>query len=342
MSKVVFSLFAALSLFAFVSVNGASYTIPALLIDVKTVDFSISAGGIFNEVGNFSLPPAQVRKMSVSSSITKVRNYFSFTGITDDEFINGTDFPLGWYLYRDDVKKLFFYPPVGTGSRGTIHRCEDKGTSSLEQAVTALMKYIDFAATVRNKADKFTEKTPYPEIIPFADIYSYSETKTLTGVQGYDSVTTKHEYYIERQSQLCLRYQVTYTRHSTLTGADVLYATDNFAFTNIYSNPLLTEQDLLESNFAQSKAAHYEYNLAESKFCPNVLAHNEASLVLVCPEIDLIPRPLILNFLTSTNFTEYELILDNPVSVEKLVIDTVKILNLTRTYPERVLFDGIN
>jgi len=122
----------------------------------------------------------------------------------------------------------------------------------------------------------------------------------------------------------------------------VLYATDNFAFTNIYSNPLLTEQDLLESNFAQSDAVHYEYNLAESKFCPNVLAHNEASLVLVCPEIDLLPRPLILNFLTSTNFTEYELILDNPVSVEKLVIDTVKILNLTRTYPERVVFDGIN
>jgi hypothetical protein len=204
------------------------------------------------------------------------------------------------------------------------------------------MNYIDVAAPVRNKGNLFTEKTPYPDIFPIADIYSYNETKPLTGVQGYDSVTTRYDYYIERQSQLCLAYRVIYTRHSTLTDLNVSYVTGGFSLSNMYNNPLLTEQDLLEANFAHCSSVGYEYNLVEETFCPNVVHHDESNGVLVCPEIDLLPRPLILNFLTSTNFTEYELILDNPVSVEKLVIDTVKILNLTRTYPERVVFDGIN
>jgi len=348
MSKLVFSLFVVLSLFAFVSVKAQDekYTIPEIPVPYTNLNIYLRTSGTDCDVSNFSVPSYDIKCFHYSAYFTKIANNIQFQVWTDDldDIFETTQIPLGEHFYRDDVKKDFFYSIFGTGSSGQIYRCEDKGTTTVDNMMKMATPYIDIASSVRNVKDKFTSKEAYvdPSLEYEYFVYSYEEEVPITDDPEFDKVKITHEYTIMNVTELCLESTHTYQRHIK----DGDYELGDYAKTSQYFSPenvdiLENDDDIMRGNMEKSFNYKFDSNIIDELMYTNVKYHAE-DIAFVCPENDFLPRPYLLSLLSVKNYTEYQFILDNPVSIELLTEDTANILNLTAADLEhRVGYDGV-
>jgi len=332
MAKLVLSLFF-VSLLSFLGVS--QITLPNIVVPVTTFDFLVDYSLTLVDIINFSTP---AKTCSASFSVLKIGKHLSIQAQTDKEPLNNTDFPFGVHVYRDDLKALYSYGYASTASstQGLHYRCEKQPETTLDAALNKYMNYIDLAHSVRGKPI-FTSVRNYSLTSPVS-IYSYEEDKEITE-ENYDRVKIIHSYYCINETGLCVMRSKSYYRH--LKDGDYEYsafATETIgSMSNYFSQ--ITWEAVLAQNIQTTSHFGFFMNLAEYYFAPNV-AYYASSRSLVCPEIDHLPVPRLIEFLPN-NYTEYQFIFENPVYVPGLMENVADILNLTNSHPERVSFSQI-
>jgi len=296
-------------------------------------------GGIVNYFPNYSTTP---REDEFSTSFSRIGNNVVFEAIATDHPINYTNIPFGSYLFRSDLKNLYYYPVLDDSYENddVRIRCESQGPTTVESLFAKFADYIDLAASVRDK-EIFTTKMPYDPSRPELVLYAYVETIDINE-ERYDKVNITHAYVVDSEHyNLTIARIKTYRRH--LRDGDFEY--NNFAQDVMaldYDDPsfnLFDWAQFLVQNALASSGISYYANIMEVAFNPSVRSFMYAGS-FVCPEIDHLPVPSLTEFLPN-NYTEYQLIFENPVCVKKLMKNLADVLNLTSTHPERVAYSGI-
>jgi len=220
------------------------------------------------------------------------------------------------------------------------HRCENQGPTTIEGVLAKFADYIDLGHSVRDK-EIFTDREVFDPSNPYELIYSYTETQEINE-EKYDKVNITYFYVVDtKHYNLTTGRGKTYTRHLRDGDFELFpFAQDILMLdSNDFSFEILNWSALLAENEDISSSSHYNMNYMEALLNPN-LFFSLFSGSLVCPEIDHLPVPSLTELLPS-NYTEYQLILETPVCVEKLMENLADILNLTSTHSERVAYSGI-
>jgi len=332
------SFVALVSLFAFLG-NSETYEIPPLSIPISALNFYIGYKGSVHNIVNYSVVP---RKDEYLVDINKIGNHITLSIQAQENPINYTTIPFGYYLFRNDLKNLYSYPyevDYSTPEEVT-YRCENKGQATTESVLAKFADYVDLASSVRGKSI-FTSRAPYSVLLPDLIKYTYNETKDITD-DKYDKVNIFHEYVVSNVLyNLTISKTTRYYRH--LKDGDFetsAYVEDTLGM-NLYTSSynLYEWEDFLVKNAEISAQTSYFASFMDNALIPNVGFYGR-EMSLVCPEIDHLPAPSLTELLPG-NYTEYQLIFENPVCVDILMVSLADVLNLTSTHPERVTYSGI-